>query len=47
MKDCSIVVRVSPSFKTAMENLAKENRRSLSDFLRIMMEDLIKEKTVK
>jgi predicted transcriptional regulator len=44
MKTESIIVRVDKDMKAKLLKLAQENRRELSDFLRLVMEDLIKKK---
>lgn len=44
MKTESIIVRVDKDMKDKLVKLAQDNRRELSDFLRLVMEDLIKKK---
>lgn len=44
MKTESIIVRVDKDMKAKLLKLAQDNRRELSDFLRLVMEDLIKKK---
>ncbi len=44
MKTESIIVRVDKDMKAKLMKLAQDNRRELSDFLRLVMEDLIKKK---
>jgi predicted transcriptional regulator len=44
MKTESIIIRVEKEMKDKLQRLATEQRRELSDFLRIVMEDLIKKK---
>ena len=38
-----VITRVTPEVKRQLEELAKRDRRTLSDYLRIMIEDHIKE----
>jgi hypothetical protein len=45
MKTESIIVRVDKKMKFAISELASENRRELSDYLRLVIEDAIKNKT--
>jgi predicted transcriptional regulator len=44
MKTESIIIRVDKDMKNKLIKLAEENRRELSDFMRIVIEDLIKKK---
>lgn len=45
MKSEKIIVRVEKETKKNLTDLAKKNRRELSDFIRIILEDaIIKEK---
>jgi hypothetical protein len=44
MKTESIIIRVDKDMKAKLIKLAEENRRELSDFMRIVIEDLIKKK---
>jgi len=44
MKTESIIVRVDKDMKAKLVKLAHENRRELSDYLRIVFEDLTKKK---
>jgi predicted transcriptional regulator len=44
MKTESIIIRVDKDMKAKLKKLAEENRRELSDFMRIVIEDLIKKK---
>ena len=44
MKDETIIVRVDKDMKNKLQKLAEEHRRDLSDFMRIVIEDLIKKK---
>jgi len=44
MKTESIIIRVDKDMKSKLIKLAEENRRELSDFMRIVIEDLIKKK---
>ena len=40
----TIIIRVTPQMKKDVEKLAKESRRELSDYLRLLFEDIIKER---
>jgi hypothetical protein len=42
-----IGLRISPDHKAALERLAAGDRRSLSDYIRILLEDQVKAKTSK
>lgn len=44
MKNETIIVRVDKDMKAKLVKLAEEHRRDLSDFMRIVIEDLIKKK---
>ena len=44
IKDEFIALRISPSLKKSLEVLAEADRRSLSDYLRIVLEDHISHK---
>jgi hypothetical protein len=41
----TIIVRVDQKMKFEITKMAEESRRELSDYLRLMMEDAIKQKT--
>ncbi|MCH8011229.1 MAG: hypothetical protein IIA61_04655 [Candidatus Marinimicrobia bacterium] len=41
IKDEFIALRISPSLKKSLEVLAEDGRHSLSDYLRIVLEDHI------
>lgn len=41
MKDASITIKVSEEMKLALAKLAAEDRRTLSDFIRLHLEKLI------
>lgn len=45
MKTETIIIRVDKKMKSDLTKLAEENRRELSDFIRILFEDIIKSKT--
>jgi hypothetical protein len=47
MKTESIVIRVDKQMKIELEKIAQDNRRQLSDYLRLLMEDDIKNKKKK
>jgi predicted transcriptional regulator len=44
MKTESIIIRVDKDMKAKLKKLAEDSRRELSDFMRIVIEDLIKKK---
>ena len=44
MKSESIIIRVDKDMKAKLLKLAGEHRRELSDFMRLVIEDLIKKK---
>jgi len=41
IKKESITIRVTPRFKNKLEKIAKHNKRSLSDFIRVKMEKIV------
>ncbi len=43
-KEINLVVRVTIQMKTDLEDIAKKERRSLSDFLRLEFEKIIESK---
>jgi len=45
MKTEAIIVRVDKKMKSEISKLATENRRELSDYLRLVIEEAIKNKT--
>lgn len=45
MKTESIIIRVDKTMKAEIVKLAQENRRELSDYVRLVMEDTIKNKS--
>jgi hypothetical protein len=47
MKTEAIIIRVDKKMKVDLEKIANDDRRKLSDFLRIMIEDKINEKKKK
>lgn len=44
-KSEALIVRVDQKMKFEIGELAKENRREISDYLRLILEDTIKNKT--
>jgi len=44
MKDETIIIRVNKDMKAKLIKLAEENRREMSDFIRLVFEDTIKKK---
>lgn len=45
MKDETIIIRVDTEMKAKLQKLAEDSRRELSDYLRLILEDVIKKKT--
>ena len=43
-KDNQIVIRVEPELKKKLQELAKKDRRTLSDYIRIQLENLVEKK---
>ena len=44
IKTETIIVRVTNEMKAGLEQLAEESRRTVSDYLRLLFETVIKEK---
>jgi predicted DNA-binding protein len=44
MKNDKVIIRVEKGMKDKLENLAKDNKRNLSDYLRLVMEAAINKK---
>lgn len=44
MKSEAIIIRVDKDMKAKLKKLAEESRRELSDYMRLVIEDLIKRK---
>lgn len=44
MKDETIIIRVDKDMKAKLQKLAEDSRRELSDYLRLILEDIIKKK---
>lgn len=44
MNDETVIIRVSKELKKALQKLADADRRKLSDYLRIQLEDLVTSK---
>lgn len=40
-----VTIRVDPKVRSQLINLAKESRREFSDYMRLILEDVVKNKT--